>query len=576
MTLSKRLVCAVILVFLFNNQLVALEPIPEKLVVLTFDDSVRSHFTVVRPLLQKYGFGATFFVTEGFDFPTNKKDYMTWEQIAQLHKDGFEIGNHTRDHMGVTAKDLPHLKEQLEGIATRCEEHGIPRPTSFAYPGNAIDEGGFSILREHGIRFARRGGAPEYPYKHGQGFAYEPGLDHPLLIPSAGDARPDWEIDQFTHAVSLARHGRIAVMQFHGVPDNAHPWVHTQPDKFEAYLRYLALNGFQVIAMRDLAKYVDWHVAPQKHDGVIKDRQQAIATQASRDNFRRTSDHEQAKAWLENMVVYHRFSTSEICAATGLPAAEVEQSLADSQFNDRPFPSLEAGQPLKLLPYPGGRHPRISFLDGAIRPQRETKASVFTPWDDGSYVVVDLPEAIWVNKGSQRELLYLAHTHVPTMWDRQNVELPKIEWTQPDEHTLELVRMLPNQVSFGAKITTHADRVLMDLWIKNGTDATLTGLSSQNCIMLKGAPEFAGLTNENKVFSSPYAACRNKSGDRWIITAWEGCQHAWGNEHCPCMHSDPSFEDCPPGETTRVRGWLSFYEGTDVHAEIKRIKNMAW
>ena len=105
---------------------VSLEPIPEKLVVLTFDDSVKSHFTVVRPILLKYGFGATFFITEGFDFPTNKTDYMTWEQIKQLHADGFEIGNHTRDHMGVTPESLPKLEDQLAGINIQCRKHGIP------------------------------------------------------------------------------------------------------------------------------------------------------------------------------------------------------------------------------------------------------------------------------------------------------------------------------------------------------------------------------------------------------------------------------------------------------------------
>jgi peptidoglycan/xylan/chitin deacetylase (PgdA/CDA1 family) len=47
----------------------ALEAVPDKLVVLTFDDSVASHYTVVRPLLKRYGFGATFFITEGFSFP---------------------------------------------------------------------------------------------------------------------------------------------------------------------------------------------------------------------------------------------------------------------------------------------------------------------------------------------------------------------------------------------------------------------------------------------------------------------------------------------------------------------------
>src|SRR5881628_2510810 len=82
----------------------ALEPVPDRLVVLTFDDSVASHYSVVRPILKRYGFGATFFISEGFSFPTNKQDYMTWEQIKTLHGEGFEIGNHTRDHLSVSAR----------------------------------------------------------------------------------------------------------------------------------------------------------------------------------------------------------------------------------------------------------------------------------------------------------------------------------------------------------------------------------------------------------------------------------------------------------------------------------------
>ena len=50
-------------------------------VVLTFDDSVASQATFVAPLLKEHGFGATFFITEGFDFAKDKKNYMTWEQI---------------------------------------------------------------------------------------------------------------------------------------------------------------------------------------------------------------------------------------------------------------------------------------------------------------------------------------------------------------------------------------------------------------------------------------------------------------------------------------------------------------
>lgn len=249
-----------------------LEPIPDKLVVLTFDDSVASHHSVVRPLLKQYGFGATFFITEGFSFRTNKKDYMTWEQIAGLHRDGFEIGNHTRDHMAVTPASVGRLREQLEAINARCAAHGILRPISFAYPGNGIATNALNLLAELGIRFARRGGEPEHPYKGGRGFAYEPGRDHPLLIPSAGDARPDWALDDFKRAVAQARGGRVAVLQFHGVPDNEHPWVHTPPALFEQYLKHLRDEGCRVIALRDLARYVDTRTWPTDPMTIIEQR----------------------------------------------------------------------------------------------------------------------------------------------------------------------------------------------------------------------------------------------------------------------------------------------------------------
>src|SRR5687768_14467707 len=131
------LIAAVLLAAAFlDSPARAAEVIPEKLVVLTFDDSSASHHAVAAPLLKRYGFGATFFITEGFTFRTNKRDYMTWEQIAALHRDGFEIGNHTRDHLSITERNVQRLAEQLEAIASRCREHGIPRPISFAWPGN--------------------------------------------------------------------------------------------------------------------------------------------------------------------------------------------------------------------------------------------------------------------------------------------------------------------------------------------------------------------------------------------------------------------------------------------------------
>ena len=251
-------------------------PIPDKLVVLTFDDSVKSHFRVAGPILKQFGFGATFFITEGFTFKSNKKDYMTWEEIQSLDRDGFEIGNHTGSHLAVSAKTLDQLEGELDAIANRCRELGIPQPTSFAWPGNSLNHDAFPILRKHGFRFARRGGSPEYPYDKGQGFAYEPGLDEPLLIPSAGDARPNWQLSDFIAAVDQAKNGKIAVIQFHGVPEGEHPWVHTPLERFEEYMRYLHEHNFKVIALRDLAKYVDPTKIPADPSAIIEMRKNAL------------------------------------------------------------------------------------------------------------------------------------------------------------------------------------------------------------------------------------------------------------------------------------------------------------
>jgi len=548
--------------------LTAADPVPEKLVVLTFDDSAKSHFTVVRPLLSTYGFSATFFITEGFDFKDNKRDYMTWDEIAQLHQDGFEIGNHTRDHLGINDTNLDKLNEQLEGINQRCAEHKIPKPVSFAWPGNALAPAGLEALAAAGIRFARRGGAPEYEYEKGRGFAYEPMLDHPLLIPSAGDARPDWGLEDFKRAVEQAKYGRIAVLQFHGVPDTAHSWVNTPKDKFEQYMRYLAVEGYQVIALRDLEKYVDSTVKPKDPWGAIEDRKATMADQRHYQNFRQPKDDVELEFWLRNMLVDHHFTATEASAATGLTTQQIK--LASERLEIDSPSQLPADQ-LRVLPYPGGRHPRTGFRDGAIRPQRETKLSVFLPWDSQSYVVADVPEAIWWMQEDRRELMYLAHTHVKTTWDLKGQTLQPVEWQQTDSGW-KVVRQLPNGVEFGCMAHPHERDLRLNLWIKNGSAETLKGLVVQNCMMLARAAGFDQLTNDNKLIEKPFVACHDGTKSRWIITGWQNCVRPWANEPCPCMHSDPQFPDCPPGESRELEGVLSFYVGTDIQSEFKRLE----
>ena len=235
-----------------------IESIPDKLVVLTFDDGCKSQATFVGPILKQYNFGATFYITEGLNFLSNKQAYMTWEEVRGLHDAGFEIGNHTRHHRNVATQPAKELKEDLQFIDRQCETYGISQPTTFCYPGYNYNDAAVQVVEEHGFQFARRGIAPEFPYdsEGGRGPAYNPTLHHPLLIPTTGASGPNWTFDDFTWALEQATDGNVCVLTFHGVPDVEHPWVHTEPDTFERYMTYLAENGYTVIALRDLSNYL--------------------------------------------------------------------------------------------------------------------------------------------------------------------------------------------------------------------------------------------------------------------------------------------------------------------------------
>ena len=243
-----------------------LTPIPERLVVLTFDDANKSDRTFVADVLKQHGFGATFYITEGLGFLHSKDNYTTWNEIRELHEMGFEIGNHSQHHRNV-ARLLPkEFSASLQHIDARCAEYGIPRPSTFCYPGFQHSLSAVQVVHDHGFQFARRGVGPEFPDsgEGARGPAYDPAIDHPLLIPTTGYAGPKWSFDDLRWAVDKARDGRICVLCFHGVPAVEHPWVTTKPNDFKKYMQYLKDQGCTVIAMRDLAKYVDSSKRPEE------------------------------------------------------------------------------------------------------------------------------------------------------------------------------------------------------------------------------------------------------------------------------------------------------------------------
>lgn len=290
---------------------------------------------------------------------------------------------------------------------------------------------------------------------------------------------------------------------------------------------------------------------------------------AAEPESRKPKSDEELRYWLENMA-WHRYSTAEMSVAIGMDEKQVQETLSKHAIDvAKPKPPVKHDK-LVMLPYPGGRHPRIGFLDGAINPQRETKISVFTPWDETSYVVIDVPEALWSNLG----LTYLAHTHIDTVWTKQKVELTKQEWERHKDGSLSLERKLPNGIVYKASAKEANSAIEMQLSLTNGTKEKLSDLRVQNCVMLKQAKGFAQQTNDNKRFAAPLVAVRNEAGDKWIISAWQRCHNAWGNAPCPCLHSDPKFVDLAPGESQTIKGWLWFYEGKEIDKELARLNKV--
>lgn len=223
------------------------KPIPERLVVVTFDDGCASHATIAAPILKKHGFGGTFYVSDAYLFRERKDWYMTWRQIKGMSDDGFEIGNHTRGHGMLSLTDVGGLQAYVWTLEDEMIANRIPRSTTFCWPFYIVNPKFYSLLGSWGYTFARGG--------HGR--VYRPAVDNPFDVPSFAVGGVGMTMEGFISAVQQATAGRVVVLTFHGVPDMEHPAVGTDPDLFEDMVEYLKENKYRVIAMRDLTEYVD-------------------------------------------------------------------------------------------------------------------------------------------------------------------------------------------------------------------------------------------------------------------------------------------------------------------------------
>ncbi len=135
------------------------EQLPEKSIVITFDDAWRSIFDIALPILIKYNFPATFFIYT--DFIGGGKA-MTWKQIETLSKIGFDIQCQTRTHRNLAApKKNESFKEYFKSIEM---EIGYPKKLLkkklnidckyLAYPYGETNNLVIALLKKYGYRAA--------------------------------------------------------------------------------------------------------------------------------------------------------------------------------------------------------------------------------------------------------------------------------------------------------------------------------------------------------------------------------------------------------------------------------------
>ena len=211
--------------------------IPDKLVVLTFDDGPASHYNVVAPILKQHGFGGSFYICDFDSFRTRKDWYLTWQQMREMAANGLEIGNHTSGHAG--GASIGYFLTMEDALMA----NRIPKPTTIAWPVYQSNPKTYPDLVANGYLFGRGG------YKR----PYRPTADNPFDIPSMESQT----VEDFVKTVRQAAGGQIVVLTYHGVPDIEHPSVTLAPEIFRAQMQYLKDNHYKVIAMRDLVEYID-------------------------------------------------------------------------------------------------------------------------------------------------------------------------------------------------------------------------------------------------------------------------------------------------------------------------------
>lgn len=105
----------------------------KKLAIITFDDGKKGQMTYAKPILDGYGFPATFSIICN---NVSQNGHLNWNEIIQLQKDGYDIASHSMNHIKLENVPVEVSEYEISKSKECLLEHGVSEVRIFTYPKN--------------------------------------------------------------------------------------------------------------------------------------------------------------------------------------------------------------------------------------------------------------------------------------------------------------------------------------------------------------------------------------------------------------------------------------------------------